>query len=122
MLVYVLHKREIRHFHALVVQKRERNVKKVWCTCEVVVLLIKLACSKRSDSGERCGVKKAMESRGGLGRAPLLLPRFYFFALLFTSHRSRLSERMEQAIIKPIVFLTFSLPSASLDLKVPFAR
>ena len=27
-----------------------------------------LACSKRSDSGERCGVKKAMKSRGGLGR------------------------------------------------------
>ena len=29
---------------------------------------LKLACSKRSDSGERCGVKKAMKSRGGLGR------------------------------------------------------
>ena len=58
-----------------------------------------LACSKRSDSGERCGVKKAMKSRGGLGRevSPLLLPRFYFFALLFTSHRSPLSERLEQA-------------------------
>ena len=27
-----------------------------------------LACSKRSDSGERCGVKKAMKSRGRLGR------------------------------------------------------
>ena len=27
-----------------------------------------LACSKRSDSGERCEVKKAMKSRGGLGR------------------------------------------------------
>ena len=26
-----------------------------------------LACSKRSDSGERCEVKKAMKSRGGLG-------------------------------------------------------
>ena len=25
-----------------------------------------LACSKRSDSGERCEVKKAMKSRGGL--------------------------------------------------------
>ena len=34
-----------------------------------------LACSKRSDSGERCE-----------------------FALLFTSHRSPLSERLEQAI------------------------
>ena len=30
----------------------------------------KLACSKRSDSGERCGVKKAMKSRGGLRTAP----------------------------------------------------
>ena len=30
----------------------------------------KLACSKRSDSGERCGVKKAMKSRGGLCTAP----------------------------------------------------
>ena len=27
-----------------------------------------LACSTRSDSGERCEVKKAMKSRGGLGR------------------------------------------------------
>ena len=54
-----------------------------------------LVCSKRSDSGERCEVKKAMKSRGGLGALPL--PRFYFFALLFTSHRSPLSERLEQA-------------------------
>ena len=63
-----------------------------------------------SDSGERCEVKKAMKSRGGLGRevrercsqlfppSPLPLPRFYFFALLFTSHRSPLSERLEQAV------------------------
>ena len=29
----------------------------------------------------------------------LPLPRFYFFALLFTSHRSPLSEHLEQAII-----------------------
>ena len=28
LLVYVLHKREIRHFHVVVVQKRERNVQK----------------------------------------------------------------------------------------------
>ena len=27
-----------------------------------------LACSKRSDGGERCEVKKARKSRGGLGR------------------------------------------------------
>ena len=65
----------------------------------------RLACSKRSDSGERCRVKKAMKSRGGLGRevrepfplSPLPLPRFYFLAFLFTSHRSPLSERLEQA-------------------------
>jgi len=29
--------------------------------------------------------------------SPLLLPCFYFFALLFTSHHSPLSERLEQA-------------------------
>ena len=56
---------------------------------------VALACSKSSDSGERCEVKKAMKSRGGL--SPLPLPRFYFFALLFTSHRSPVSERLEQA-------------------------
>ena len=28
----------------------------------------RIACSKRSDSGERCEVKNAMKSRGGLGR------------------------------------------------------
>ena len=38
--------------------------------------------------GERCGV---------FPLSPLLLPRFYFYALLFTSHRSPLSERLEQA-------------------------
>ena len=50
---------------------------------------VSLACSKRSDSGERCEVKKGMKSRGGLGRevrelplSPLPLPRFYFFVLL----------------------------------------
>ena len=59
-LVTFFIKREIRHFHVVVVQKRERNIQKVWCTCKVVVLLI-----------------------------------------------------------KPIVFMAFSLPSASLDLKVP---
>ena len=42
--------------------------------------------------------KESDESRGGLGREVLLLlPRFYFFALLFTSPRSPLSERLEQA-------------------------
>ena len=34
-------KREIRHFHVEVVKRRERNLQKAWCTCKVVVLLIK---------------------------------------------------------------------------------
>ena len=85
------------------------------------VVVCNLACSKRSDSGERCGVEKAMKSRGGLGRevfplSPLLLPRFYFFALPFTLHRSPLSERLEQAICNPsrgspIVFFNPVSPS-----------
>ena len=51
--------------------------------CQTVENTPFLACSKRSDSGERCEVKKGMKSRGGLGReVPLPLPRFYFFALL----------------------------------------
>ena len=43
-----------------------------------------LACSKRSDSGERCGVEKAMKSRGGLGRGHLSS------SLAFTFSRSLL--------------------------------
>ena len=39
---------------------------------------VKIACSKRSDSGERCEVKKAMKSRGGLGRTRT---PFYFAPL-----------------------------------------
>ena len=35
-------------------------------TANVKEMTVKLACSKRSDSGERCEVKKAMKSRGGL--------------------------------------------------------
>ena len=63
-----------------------------------------LACSKRSDSGERCEVRKAMKSRGGLGREvrePFLTPpppSLLFFRAPFTSHQSPLSERLEQAI------------------------
>ena len=30
--------------------------------------VVLIACSKRSDSGERCEVKIAIKSRGGLGR------------------------------------------------------
>ena len=45
-----------------------------------------IACSKRSDSGEQCEVKNLSPSLA-----------FIFFALLFTSHRSPLSESLEQA-------------------------
>ena len=37
-------------------------------TRQITIGCLRLACSKRSDSGERCEVKKAMKSRGGLGR------------------------------------------------------
>ena len=50
--------------------------------------------------------KESDESRGGLGREALTsnpLPRFYFFALLFTSHRSPVSERLEQAKITLLI-------------------
>ena len=36
-----------------------------------------LACSKRSDSGERCEVKKAMKSRGGLGTVAFIFSRSF---------------------------------------------
>ena len=40
-LVFTSCQREIRHFHVIVMQKRQRNVpKKTWCTCKFVVLLI----------------------------------------------------------------------------------
>ena len=42
-------------------------------------------------------MKKEMKSRGGTGESSVPLPRFYFLASLFTSHRSPLSERLEQA-------------------------
>ena len=61
-----------------------------------------LACSKRSDSGERCEVKKAMKSRGGLKRV--------FFALLFTSHRSPVSERVEQAFAELKLLFAIIMP------------
>ena len=41
-------KREIRHFHVLVVQWRQRNVQKAWCTCKIVVLGIKPIASLTS--------------------------------------------------------------------------
>ena len=43
-----------------------------------------IACSKRSDSEERCEVKKAMKSRGGLGREAFIFSRSFLFAPLPT--------------------------------------
>ena len=53
-----------------------------WIPCEMSE---KLACFRNSDSGEWCKVKKVMKSGGGL---------------LFTLHRSPLSEHLEQATEK----------------------
>ena len=36
-------KHEIRHFHAVVVQKQERNVQKAWCTCKLDCFSIAIA-------------------------------------------------------------------------------
>ena len=66
-----------------------------------------IACSKRSDSGEQCEVTKAMKSIGGLGREV----RFYFFALLFTSHRSPLFERLEQANMYKTILASLKIPT-----------
>ena len=79
---------ELRKFYVAIIQQRLRNKQKsvmqvqscsfaslnllVFCCCKKL-----LPCSKRSDCGERCEVKKAMKSRGRL-RREVLLPRFYF--------------------------------------------
>ena len=55
----------------------------------VKLIITVVACSRRSGGGKRCEVKEVI---------PLPLPRFYFFALLFSSYLSPLSERLEQAI------------------------
>ena len=51
-----------------------------------------IACSRRSDSGERCEVKGARKNKSTSLPSPPLL-----FIAFFTSHRSPLSERLEQA-------------------------
>ena len=62
-----------------------------------------LACSRRSDSGERCEVKGARKNKSEGGgevregsRTSLPSPPLLFIGF-FTSHRSPLSERLEQA-------------------------
>ena len=45
---------------------QRKNLKKNVTTLGYFLILFDLACSKRSDSGERCEVKKAMKSREGL--------------------------------------------------------
>ena len=39
--MYFLCQREIRHFHVVVVRDGKEMYKKAWCTCKIVVLLIK---------------------------------------------------------------------------------
>ena len=70
--------------------------KDAFCGCLALLVLLafvalafaRLACSRRSDSGERCEVKRSASP-------PLL------FIAFFTSSRSPLSERLEQAIARP---------------------
>ena len=86
----------------------QQTTKMSVCLCpkskEIILgVSLQLACSKRSDSGERCEVKIAIKSRGGLGREVSPYLAFIFFALLFTSHRSPLSERLEQATLQHIL-------------------
>ena len=47
--------------------------------------------------------------------SPLLLPRFYFFELLFSSHRSPLSERLEQAKMVPALIGIYSIKIVQLQ-------
>ena len=63
-----------------------------------------LACSKRSDSGERCEVKKAMKSRGGLALAFI----FSRFSLLRTApHYLNAWNRLYTLGQKVLRFCTF---------------
>ena len=57
----------------------DQNTKQVYRVVLHFLLLsvFGIACSKRSDSGERCEVKKAMKSRGGLGREAFIFSRSF---------------------------------------------
>ena len=62
----------------------------------------RLACSKRSDSGERCEVKKAMKSKGGLGRECSSSLAFIFsrsFLLRTAPHYLNAWNRLESDLI-----------------------
>ena len=52
-----------------------------------------VACSRRSDSGERCEVKRSAKNKSVGGGQVIAF---------FTSHRSPLSERLEQARVPAI--------------------
>ena len=65
------------------------------------------ACSKRSDSGEQCEVKKAMKSRGELGRAVPPSLTFIFspsFLLRTTPHYLNAWNRLKMTKKKKIIW------------------
>ena len=64
-----------------------------YCLSSELYTATALVCSKRSDSGAKW--RKRWNVEGDWGE--FLLHRCYFFALLFSSHRSSLSERLERA-------------------------
>ena len=71
-------KREIRHFHAVVEQRRLRKVKKTWCTCKVVV-------STNSEFTQQDGrEKKTAESSCVTNVTRLFLT---CFVVIFTYHQ-----------------------------------
>ena len=63
---------EIRNFHVVVVQWRQKDVQKSWCTCRHVVLPIKPIAFLRSRCRRRCRILKSLltrevQSRGARG-------------------------------------------------------
>ena len=64
--------------------------------CGAVTPVLIDKCRPPTAVGGRVYLKQILQE---FPLSPLLLPRLYFFALRFTSHRSPLSERLEQAKI-----------------------
>ena len=114
-------KGEMRHFNVVFVQWRQSNLhwKKVWCTCKVVILLIKPIDRFHSRGQQLCkllGIKESFNMWKEFNSH-----RIFFFAhkqgrrsiVLYTNMASVTSCENDLLLL-----LTFSLPSPWWNLKV----
>ena len=122
--VHVFEKREFRHFLVVVMQRRQRNVQKAWCTCKVVVFaninLLLFFCRSRCRRPRRCLSSLCGRRREEEPQQSTACRRFFLFPLVSPSCKMTRSPRLAHKVI--VMLQNRPFYSCVLSALGPFSR